>query len=156
MDKLDRKSFFRIAGVGSVAAAGAAGFPLARHLGGPTKGLAFRATTGLPKPPLPSYATYVVEGSVDLSRGEGLITSRVLAGHPGATSTIGLPGLARLMRVTGVETQGQQVRFRGVIEDRSQLAPGESANVEVLVDRDRGIVQAPFLGSQTELQLATH
>jgi hypothetical protein len=46
------------------------------------------------------------------------------------------------------------VRLRGVIEDRSQLAPGESADVEVLVNRQRGVIHAPFLGSQNELQLA--
>jgi hypothetical protein len=153
MDKLDRKTF--LAGVGSVAAAGAVGVPLTQRLGSASKGLAFRATAGLPKAPLPSYATHVVEGTVDLVRSSGLITSRVLAGHPGAMSAIGLPGFARLIRVTDAEARGQQVRLRGVIEDRSQLGRGESASVEVLVDRERGIVWAPFLGRQSELQLAS-
>jgi hypothetical protein len=156
MNKLNRKSFFKVAGAGSVAVVGAAGFPLAREVEGTSKGFAFRARTGLPKPPLPSYATYIVEGTVDLSRGSGLITSRVLAGHPDASSAIGLPGLARLIRVTGVDSQAKQVRLRGVIDDRSQLARGESANVEVLVDRERGMVRAPFLGHSTELELATN
>jgi hypothetical protein len=68
----------------------------------------FRATLGLPEPPLPSYATYVVEDSINLATGSGLVTSRVLAGHPGAVSEIGLPGLGRIVRVVGVDNQGSQ------------------------------------------------
>lgn len=153
MDAVNRKSFLKIAGAGTAAAAGAAGIPLARSLEARSKGLAFRATGGLPQAPLPSYATHVVEGSVDLTHGSGLITSRVLAGNPEAMSTVGLPGLVRLIRVVGVETNGQRVKVRGLIEDRSQLRRGESPNVEVVIDQKRGLVQAPFLGRQNELQL---
>jgi len=78
----------------------------------------------------------------------------VLAGHPEATSSIGLPGLARVIRVTAVEAQGQRLRLSGLIEDRSQLRRGESPKVEILVDHKRGVVHAPFLGHQIELKLA--
>ena len=77
----------------------------------------FRATLGLPEPPLPSYATYVVEGALDLASQSGVITSRVLAGHPGARSDIGLPGLARIVTVTGVDERDAQLTIRGLIED---------------------------------------
>jgi hypothetical protein len=80
----------------------------------------------------------------------------VLAGHPGATSAIGLPGLARVIRVTGLSEDGQRVRLNGVIEDRSQLVRGESPEVQVVVDRRRGVVEAPFLGQMTELQLTNN
>jgi hypothetical protein len=153
MSKLDRKGFLKAAGLGSIAAAGAAGVPFARQSAGRSKGMTFRATAGLPKAPLPGYATHVVEGSIDLTHGNGLITTRVLAGAPETTSTIGLPGLSRLIRVTRVTQDGPRVRLNGVIEDRSQLVRGESPDVEVLIDRDLGKVRAPFLGRPTELQL---
>ena len=113
-----------------------------------------RPAVGLPQPPLPSYATQVVEGTVDLAKESGLVTSRVLAGHPGATSHIGLPGLARVIRVIGINAQGERLRLQGVIEDRSQLRPGESPQVEIVVDQKRGLLYAPFLGRQLELKLA--
>ncbi len=156
MDQLDRKSFLKAAGVGSAAAAGIAGIPLAQHFAHQApKELTFRAVTGLPQTPLPSYATQIVEGSVDLTRGSGLVTSRVLAGHPDGTSPIGLPGLARVIRITAIDTQGrgETLRLSGLIEDRSQLRRGESPNVEILIDHKRELLQAPFLGRQIELKL---
>jgi hypothetical protein len=154
MDALDRRSFLKVAGAGSASAAGIAAFPLMSRLGETSGGLSFRAVAGLPEAPLPSYATHIVEGRVDLSKGSGLVTSRVLAGHPGEPSSVGLPGLARMIHVTDVDAHDHRVRLRGVIEDRSQLRRGESSTVEVLVDHKRGVVHAPFLGRQTELKLA--
>jgi hypothetical protein len=58
----------------------------------------------------------------------------VLAGHPGATSGIGLPGLSRIIRVTEVKGSESPIRLRGEIEDRSQLRRGESSYVELVVD----------------------
>src|SRR5439155_12116907 len=110
--------------------AGLAALPLMAHLGAQPGGFTFRGVAGLPEAPLPSYATHVVEGRVDVKNGSGLVTSRVLAGHPEATSLVGLPGLARMIRVTSVDAQDQRLRLRGVIEDRSQLRRGESATVE--------------------------
>jgi hypothetical protein len=145
MQPMNRRRLFTLAGTGAVLLAGAAvptfGRPTVDH---PDEVLRFRATLGLPQPPLPSYATYVIDGSLDLASGTGLVASRVLAGHPGAPSAIGLPGLGRIMQVTRVERQGAQLTLRGLIEDRSQLQPGENHQVELVIDQARGVLQAPF------------
>ena len=154
MQPMKRRRFFKLAGVGSVLVAGVAIPTVGRSLIDQGDVIRFRATRGLPEPPLPSYATYVIEGSLDLARGTGLVASRVLAGHPGALSEIGLPGLGRIVRVTGVARQGDQLNIRGVIEDRSQLQPGESPQVELVIDRARGVVQAPFGRRSVLLTLA--
>src|SRR6266571_3893279 len=109
---------------------------------------------GLPKGRLPSYATHVVEGTVDLAAGTGLVTSRVLAGHPGEPSLIGLPGLSRVFKITNVDQDGKRIRLNGVIEDRSQLRRGENPAVEILVDQGRKLVHAPFAGRPSTLPLA--
>jgi hypothetical protein len=155
MEQMDRRSFVKLAGAGSAAAAAAAGVPLIGRFVDQERGvLRFRASGGLPTSPLPSYATHVVEGTVDLGTQSGTVTSRVLAGHPGGTSGIGLPGLSRIIRITEVKGTEAPIRLRGEIEDRSQLRRGESPHVEIVVDRDRGVVQAPFLGRQVDLSLA--
>jgi len=132
MKELDRKNFLKTAGAGSAAVAAATGLPLAKYLTNASGQLTFRAAAGVPRAPLPSYATQIVEGQIDLARGTGLVTSRVLAGHP----------------------DGQQVRLRGLVEDRSQLRRGENHRVEIIVDRKRSLVKAPFLGQQLEHTLA--
>ncbi len=145
MQQINRRSMFKLAGAGSAMIAGAA-LPVVGRLAAEQSDLfGFKATLGLPEPPLPSYATYTVEGSLDLASGTGLVTSRMLAGHPGAPSEIGLPGLTRVIKVVGVDRQeGDKLAVHGVVEDRSQLQPGESPQVELLIDRRRGVVQAPF------------
>src|SRR5438067_13856465 len=142
MQQMKRRRLFKLAGLGTAVLAGV-GVP---SLGRSPEAFRFRATLGLPQAPLPSYATYVVEGALDLARQTGIVTTRVLAGHPGAQSEIGLPGLARIVKVTGVREQGNQLTISGLIEDRSQLQAGENYQVEMVVDRARGVVQAPFAG----------
>ncbi len=154
MKNMDRRRMFKLAGAGSVVAAGAALPAVGRIATRESNVFGFRATLGLPESPLPNYATYVVEGTVNLATGTGLVTSRVLAGHPGAPSEIGLPGLTRIIRVVAVERVGSMLNLRGVIEDRSQLQPGESPQIELVVDRERGVVQAPFVGRPVTLTLA--
>src|SRR5919197_3180103 len=144
MQQMNRRRLFQLAGVGTVLVAGAAIPTLGRSLIREPEVLRFRATLGLPEPPLPSYATYVIEGSLNLASGTGLVVSRVLAGHPGAPSDIGLPGLGRIMQVTGVERQGGQLSVRALVEDRSQLQRGENHRVELVIDPARGVLQAPF------------
>jgi len=153
MKHIDRRSVFKLAGAGTVVAAAAALPVVGRFAAQESNLFGFRATLGLPERPLPSYATYVVEGSVDLATGTGLVTSRMLAGHPGDASEIGLPGLGRIVRVVGVDQQGTQLTLHGFIEDRSQLQPGESHQVELVVDRQQGVVQAPFGGRTVTLAL---
>ena len=154
MKELDRKDFLKAAGAGSAAVAATTGLPLAKYFANASGQLTFRAAAGVPRAPLPSYATQILEGQVDLARGTGLVTSRVLAGHPDDTSLVGLPGLTRTIRITDVDTEGRQVRLRGLVEDRSQLRRGESHRVELIVDRKRGLVTAPFLGQQLEHTVA--
>jgi len=155
MKQIDRRGFLKLAGAGSAAAVASATMPFMGSSLGTEEGiLRFSAHLGLPERPLPSYATQVVEGTVDLVRGTGLVTSRVLAGHPEATSNIGLPGMARVIRIVAASADGARVRLRGQIEDRSQLRPGELPHVEIIIDRARGVVQAPFLGRPVELRLA--
>ena len=61
MEQMNRRSFVKLAGAGSAAAAAAAGVPLAAHLVSKQSGvLRFRASGGLPKERLPSYATHIV------------------------------------------------------------------------------------------------
>jgi hypothetical protein len=154
MQQMNRRRVFKLAGVGTLLAAGVA-IPTVGQLPIAQPDLfQFRATLGLPEPPLPSYATYVIEGTLNLAAGTGLVASRLLAGHPGAPSEIGLPGLGRIINVTGVDNRGSQLNVRGVIEDRSQLQPGESHQVEMVIDRDRGVVQAPFGSRSVVLTLA--
>jgi hypothetical protein len=157
MNNIDRRRLIKLAGVGSAVAATAA-LPVigqrAAQAGPEANVFGFRATLGLPEAPLPSYATYVVEGSLNLASGTGLITSRVLAGHPGDPSEIGLPGTARVIKVTQVQATGAQLEVRGVIEDRAQLQPGESAQVQLTIDRVRGVLLAPFGGRIVTLAVA--
>jgi hypothetical protein len=150
MNELNRTDFLKVAGSGSAALAAGAGLPIAKHMLAQSGELTFQATAGLPQRPLPSYATQVLDGRIDLTNGTGLVSSRVLAGHPGDTGLIGLPGLSRIIRITEVDTDAHQLRLRGQIEDRSQLRRGESPNVEITIDRKRGLVQAPFLGRRVE------
>jgi len=155
MEQMDRRRFIKLAGAGSAAAVAAAGVPLAAQVLSKESGLLrFSAAGGLPKDGLPSYATQIIEGTVDLKAGTGLATSRVLAGHPGEPSLIGLPGLSRVFKITNVDQDGKRIRLHGLIEDRSQLRRGESPNVEILVDQVHKLVHAPFAGQPSTLPLA--
>jgi hypothetical protein len=154
MHQVNRRHLFKLAGVGTALAAGVAIPTLGRLRNDSQNQYQFRATLGLPEPPLPSYATYLMEGTVDLLAGTGLVVSRVLAGHPDAQSNIGLPGLGRIIAVTQVEERGAQLALRGVVQDRSQLQPGENPEVDIVIDRASGVVQAPFGRESVALRLS--
>jgi len=77
----------------------------------------------------------------------------VLAGHPEDPSDIALPGMTRLIRITAVAEERAVLHLQGVVEDRSQLLPGESARVRLIVDRDRGEVRTTLAGREAMLQL---
>lgn len=115
--------------------------------------LAFRAVAGLPSGPIPSYASYVIEGGVNLATKTGVITTNVFAGHPEAISNLTLPGLTRTIRVTHVETSGNTVKVSGEIMDPSTLLPNESTTATVVIDRSTGTAKTEFLGNQVELKL---
>src|SRR5205085_2318713 len=153
MERMNRKRFVNVVGAGSAAAAVGGASVFAGRLAnldvnGDT--LHFRAAAGLPEAPLPAYATHVVEGTVNLATGAGLVTSRVLAGHPGAQGSLGLPGASRIVRISEVSSDHGVYRLSGAIEERSQLHRGESSRVEIVVDKRHGTVKAPFLGRSVD------
>src|SRR5689334_20062574 len=138
---MNRRKIFKLAGIGSAVAAGAAlpivGMPALERL----DQLGVRARLRLPAPPLPSYATYMIEGTLNLAKGSGVLISRGLAGHPDSESDSGLPGLGRVIRVQSVDVRSDLLTVRGVGEDRSQRQTGESPDVEIVVDRKKGTMQ---------------
>jgi hypothetical protein len=102
MGKLSRRDFLKLAGTGSaaMAAGGILATGLLRQADSST--YTFRAVSGVPKPPLPNYASYVLDGSIDLGSGTGVLRKTVFAGAPDAMSAIAFPGLSRTLRVTDV------------------------------------------------------
>ena len=160
MEKINRRKFLTLVGVGSGAVAGGAmlsGVGLLGGLSGDKSSgtFSFRAVSGLPGGALPSYASYVVQGNVNVAARSGVVARAVYAGYPGAMSTIALPGLSQVVRVTDVREAEGAVDITGVIDDRSQLRPGEDAVVQVRVDRSRGAAWTRFLGQPVELRLHT-
>jgi len=154
MQGMNRRTFLKLAGAGSVATAavGAPAAALVTRSGGDT--LHFEAAAGLPARPWPAYATRVMEGVINLAAGTGFVTSRVLAGHPGDPSDVALPGTTRLIRITKVAEHNAELRLQGVVEDRTQLREGESSQVNLVLDRDRREVRTMFAGQDVILTLA--
>ncbi len=150
----NRRNFLKMVGLGSGAVAAAA-LPMSGLLKNTTKdSFSFRGVVGLPGGPFPDYATYVVEGHVDLAARTGTVTKTVYAGGPSDPAQVALPGTSRVVKVTSVTQEGQTTWVLGVVEDRSTLAKGESAAVEVTIDRSMGIARARFMDSWVTLELA--
>ena len=142
MSKTTRRRFLAIAGIGTAAAAGAA-LPLAAKVAAARgETVAVRAVGGVPSLPLPTYATYVLDGYVDPARRSGVLTRTVFAGPPEAMSGVALPGLSRTINVVDVVADGARLHVRGEIADRSQLLRGESARMELWIDRADRTVRA--------------
>jgi hypothetical protein len=155
MDKLNRRKFLQVAGASTAVAAGVAVPSAGLLAGNATQGstVTFRAVAGLPARPLPSYASYVVEGHVDLAHGSGVMTKMVFAGSPETISTIALPGMSRIARITSVKELGDTLRITGMVDDRSQLQRGENPEFSIIIDRTSGNVQAVFFGKEVTLLL---
>jgi hypothetical protein len=155
--QIDRRSFLTIAATGTAAAAAAAAAtvtPLSgilTWLGDDT--LKFRAVAGLPKQPLPMYASFVVDGSVNLARGTGTVVKSLYAGAPDAMSNILFPGTARTIRVTSAKRSGEVVSIAGVVDDSQKIGPRESRTISILIDQIRKVAKADFLGSAVTLQV---
>jgi hypothetical protein len=113
----------------------------------------FRAVTGLPAKPLPSYASYVLEGSVNLQTQSGVITKAVYAGRPEAMSDLALPGFSQTIRVTQVRNVGDALQITGVIADPSQREREGAATVELEIDRTQSLVRTGFRGTPVILDL---
>src|SRR5260370_42489872 len=125
MNPVDRRNFLKLAAKGSALAAAAAVLPLSGVLEWTSQGtLKFRAVTGLPRNPLPTYASFVVEGNVDLDRGTGIVTKSLYAGAPQAMSNILFPGTARTIRATTVDRSPTLVRLQGVGDVQDALTAG--------------------------------
>jgi hypothetical protein len=155
MQKTNRRSFLKLAGVGTAVAAGAAVPGVARVFDDRTGRVAIRAIGGVPAGPLPTYATYALDGYVDPVGQTGTLTRTVFAGGPEAVSRIALPGLSRTVLVTHVSREDRTLHVKGTVADRSQLLPGESADVEIWIDRASGVVRARSGASEMELTLQT-
>lgn len=154
MTRIERRGFLKLAGTGSAGMAAAVAVPgIAQAEPEGDQTLRFSAAIGLPRPPLNSHATHVVEGTVNMAKGTGRVTTRVLAGHLG-TIGMALPGLGREIRITGAGGDGSLVRLQGLIEEGSDLQPGERPRVEIVVDRKRGIVKAPFVGRTIDHEMS--
>jgi len=153
MEKLNRRKFLKVAGASSAMAAGAV-LPSSGLLANSaaTNGtVTFRAVAGMPQKPLPNYASYVIEGHVNLDARTGVITRSVFAGAPETMSTVALPGMSRIARITDVVEEAGLLRITGVVDDRSQLRRGESPTFTVLMNRSLGTVKAEFFGNSVTL-----
>ncbi len=154
MKTLDRRDFLKMAGAGTVVVAAGVAMPVAGFFTWSKKDvLRFRAVAGMPKAPLPTYASYVVEGQVNLTTRTGQLAKSVHAGAPDAMSGVVFPGTARSIRVTDVQRSGDSVLISGEILERSQLLKGESPSFKIQIDRLSGVAQADFLGSNVAMRL---
>lgn len=160
MKGMNRRRFLQIAGASSVAVAAgsAAAVPAltsASRLTASSKQgtFTFRAVAGLPSNAMPTYASYVIEGHVNLTTRTGTMTKTLFAGVPNAMSTIALPGLSRIIRINNVQDLGGTFRLQGVVDDRSLLQQGESPNFELLIDPAQKLAKTRYLGTDIIMQL---
>jgi hypothetical protein len=156
VDKIERRKFLKVAGAGVAGAAAVSAMgPLANLVVsiGKDGWLRFRAVTGLPSQPLPAYASYVLEGQVDLAAKSGTVTRTLYAGAPDAMSAIAFPGLTRTVRVTSLEQADGTIRIKGSVDDRSQLLKGETATVQIRVNRAQRKAWAQFFGTAVTMEL---
>lgn len=154
MQPVERRKFLKMAAAGSALAAAAAALPLAGILewSGANR-LKFRAAVGMPHNPLPAYASFVVEGNLDLAGGTGTVRKSLYAGAPNAMSNILFPGTERVIQVTSVQRSGDTIRIAGTIDESQALGPRESRNVAITIDRRAGLARADFLGREMLLQV---
>ncbi len=150
LSTLSRRRFLTITGAGLVAVA-AGGIALALRQLTASGTLSFTAVAGLPGKPLLSYASYVIDGKVNVDKGTGTITKYVYAGPPENMTNISL--LTRLVRVTSLHQQGSAWHISGKVDDQPQLQKGEDASFDLLLDSSRGIAQSTFFGSPVQLNL---
>jgi len=153
MNSLSRRQFLLLLGAGAVMVGGGAALTI-RQIAANAQGnaLKFKAISALPAKPMPGYASYVIDGQVNLNN-TGTITKNVFAGPPEEITTIAL--LTRNVRVTGVQEQGSKWLITGVIKDQRQLQPGEEPTFSILLDPAQNVAQSTFFGSSIQLTLLT-
>ena len=154
MDKINRRDFLKLVGAGSGAVL-ASTLPMSgmMNLFETKDTMSFRGVAGVPSNIFPVYASYLVEGSVNLANKTGIMTRTLFAGAPSENSTLALPGTSRAIRVTNVVREGPVTRILGVIDDKSQLLPGEADRVDIKIDQGHGIAEAIFFGSRVTMRL---
>ncbi len=155
MQEINRRKFLKVAGTGAAGAAALAAMaPLANLVFSVTRDgiLSFRAIAGLPQKPF-AWATYVLEGRVDVMAKSGVVTKTLFAGPPEVKSTIALPGLTRTVRLTDVSESNGTLQIKGVMDDRTQLMAGESSTVSIVIDRVRGTAKAQFFETGVSMRL---
>jgi hypothetical protein len=159
MKGLNRRRFLQISGASSIVAAtaGTAGSLLSSATGLTTASkqgtFTFRAVAGLPSKLMPTYASYVLEGHVDLTTHSGVMMNTIYAGDPQAMSRVAFPGQSRIFRITEVETLGGAFRLVGTIDDRSQLQHGESRTIELFIDPAQRVARTRLFNTELLLQL---
>lgn len=154
MKKLHRQGFLKLAGASSAAVAATGALSTADALASSHAGpLTLRAVGPLPARPLAGYASFVLSGHVDVARRAGTLAQTVFAGPPEAMSGVGLPGLSRSIRVTDVRDVDGVLQITGVVDDRSQLEPGESAQVAIRVNRAQGTAAVRWGETEVALHL---
>jgi hypothetical protein len=154
MKTIDRRDFLKMAGAGAAVVAAGAAMPVAGFFGWTGKNqLRFRAVTGMPRAPWPTYASYVIEGNVDLRNRTGQLAKSIHAGAPDAMSGIVFPGTARSVRVTDVRRSGASVMIQGDLVEKSMLLQGESPTFQLQIDQATGLAHADLFGSKVTLRL---
>jgi hypothetical protein len=152
---MERRQFLKVAGAGAAAVVAAAALPpvVELILSGNERRLRFTATAGVPRAPLPVYATYVLKGEIDLDRRTGAITSDLLAGSSGSSSALSIPGLSRAISVSAVREDQGIIEVTGVTDGQPHLLAGEDANIRLILDRPHGVAEASFFGHPLTMQL---
>ena len=152
MNTFGRRRFLTLLGAGVVAAAGGAAV-IARQLTANGQGntLNFQAIARLPASPLPAYASYVISGQLNRNNNAGSITKNVFAGPPEARTSIAL--LTRVVRVTGIQQQGNVWHITGTVDPQTQLQAGEETTFAIQLDTSRNLAQSTFFGSPIQLNV---
>lgn len=152
MNSLSRRQFLFFMGAGVVMLGSGAALTV-RQLTANAQGntLKFKAITALPAKPMPGYASYVIDGQVNLNNNTGAITKNVFAGPPEVITSIAL--LTRNVRVTGVQRQGNNWHITGVVNNQSQIQAGEETTFSIVLDPTRNVAQSTFFGSPIQLTL---
>ena len=154
MKKVSRRDFLKLVGGGSAVAVAGVVLPQIGIMGqGSKDAFTFRAVAGVPGGSLPSYDSYVVQGGVNLAAQTGVITKNLFAGPPEAVSTIALPGLARIIRVTSVRDLGATIEILGRVDDSAMLLKGENSTVQIQVDKASGTARTQFIDREIDLKL---
>ena len=153
MNQLPRRKFLGMAAAGSAAVAAAAALPMGVLSWLSPNMLKFRAAVGMPRAPLPTYASLVIEGNVNLDAGTGIVRKGLFLGTPGAMRNLMIPGSQREIQVTGVKRSGATVRIAGIVNGGAALGPRETPNVVITIDRAAGLARADFLGREVLLKV---